>query len=73
LQKLGVTLNEKNEIIINRKSETNIPGIFAAGDCCDTDFKQAIVGVGESVSAVYSAYTFIAEKEVPKEDASKDL
>lgn len=53
---LGVELNEKGEIKINRKSETNIPGVFAAGDCCDTGFKQAITGAAEGVTASYYAY-----------------
>ena len=56
---LKVKLNEKKEIIINRQSETNVPGFFAAGDVVDTRFKQAITGVGEAVSAFYSSYTYI--------------
>ena len=32
---LGVKLNEKSEIIIDRESKTNIPGVFAAGDVAD--------------------------------------
>lgn len=62
--KLGVKVDENKEIIINRKSETNLPGAFAAGDVCDTDFKQAIVGVGEIVSAVYSAYKYISNSQI---------
>jgi len=61
---IGVKLNNKNEIIINRNSETNVAGVFAAGDVCDTQFKQAIVGVGEAVSAVYSAYKYIEDNEI---------
>lgn len=57
--KLGVKVDAKNEIIINRESKTNITGIFAAGDVCDTVFKQAITGVGEAVAAVYSAYQYL--------------
>ncbi len=55
-KELGVELNEKGEIKINRRSETNIPGVFAAGDCCDTGFKQAITGAAEGVTASYYAY-----------------
>ena len=57
---LGVKLNEKNEIMINHKtSETNVAGIFAAGDVADKPFKQAITGVSEGCTAAYSAYEFI--------------
>jgi thioredoxin reductase (NADPH) len=55
---VGVMLNERGYVKINHNSETNVPGFFAAGDVCDTRFKQAIVGVGEAVSAAYSAYLY---------------
>ncbi len=61
---LGVKTNAKNEILINRHSETNIPGVFAAGDVTDTEFKQAITGVAEGVTAVYYAYLYLGGKEV---------
>ncbi|MBL4693930.1 FAD-dependent oxidoreductase [Candidatus Gracilibacteria bacterium] len=57
-EKLGVELTDHKEIKINRRSETNLPGVFAAGDCCDTEFKQAITGSSEAVTASYHAYHF---------------
>ncbi len=60
---LGVETNEKGEIKIDRAGRTNIPGVFAAGDVVDTEFKQAITGVGEGVAAVYQAYRYVNEKE----------
>jgi len=56
---LGIKTNENGEIIINRKSETNIPGVFAAGDVADAPFKQAITGVAEGVIATYSAFDYL--------------
>src|SRR3989344_2972846 len=58
---LGVKLNKKGEIKINRNSETNVPGVYAAGDVGDTAFKQAITGVAEAVLASYSAYEHISK------------
>jgi thioredoxin reductase (NADPH) len=58
VKELGVELNDKNEIKISRKSETNIPGVFASGDCADTEFKQAITGSAEGVTAAYYAYHY---------------
>ena len=61
--KNGVKVNEKGEIIIDRSSRTNVPGIFAAGDVVDTEFKQAITGVAEGVHAAYQAYRYVNETE----------
>ncbi|MFX0170128.1 MAG: NAD(P)/FAD-dependent oxidoreductase [Candidatus Hodarchaeota archaeon] len=58
-KKLGVKTNEKGEIIINRQNATNIPGVFAGGDVTDTEFKQAITGVAEGVTAIYFAYKYV--------------
>lgn len=62
--KLGVALDEHNQIKINRNSQTNMPGVFAAGDVCDTAFKQAITGASEAVIASYFAYQYIQQNEV---------
>lgn len=61
---LGVALNDKKEIIINRRTETNIKGVFAAGDCCDTEFKQAITGSAEGVTASYYAFHIVTTEDL---------
>lgn len=58
---LGAKLNSKGEVMVNRNSQTNVPGLFAAGDVVDTKFKQAITGVAEGVTASYFAYEYITE------------
>ena len=63
-KRIGVNTNERGEIIINRKSETNVPGIFAAGDVADAPFKQAITGVAEGVIAAYSAFDYLKDMEI---------
>lgn len=61
---MGVTLNEKGEVIINKMSETNVAGFFAAGDCTATDWKQAIVGVAEGCLAAYSAFQYVGKNKI---------
>lgn len=61
---LGVELNKKGEVIINKASETNIPGFFSAGDCTDTDWKQAVIGVAEGCMAAYSAYEYLGNNKI---------
>jgi thioredoxin reductase (NADPH) len=64
-EQMGVELNEKKEIILNhRTAETNVPGIFAAGDVADKPFKQAITGVAEGCTAAFSAYEYINKSSV---------
>lgn len=64
-KEIGVELNKKGEIVINHKtSETNVKGIFAAGDVADKPFKQAITGVAEGCTAAYSAYEYITKNQV---------
>lgn len=61
---LGVKLNDRGEVEINRASETSMPGIFAAGDVADTKFKQAITGAAEAVTASFFAYDYLNKNEV---------
>jgi thioredoxin reductase (NADPH) len=62
--KLGVKLNDHGEIMINRRTETNIKGVFGAGDCCDTEFKQAITGSAEAVTSSYYAYDLCTKAKI---------
>ena len=62
-KKLGAKINEKGEIIIDhRTSETNVDGVYAAGDVTDKPFKQAITGVAEGCVAAYSGFEYIKKK-----------
>ena len=60
---LGAKVNERKEIIIDEESKTNIEGLFAAGDCANKKFKQAITGASEGVIAAFSAYELIKMRE----------
>jgi len=62
--KLGVKVNDEQEIIITREARTNVKGIYAAGDVGDLKFKQAITGVGEAVTAIYSIYDDLKKGEI---------
>jgi thioredoxin reductase (NADPH) len=57
-----VKLNEKNEIVINENCETSEPGIFAAGDVTDMEYKQIVISAGEGAKAALSAYSYIQKK-----------
>ncbi|MFH2106624.1 MAG: FAD-dependent oxidoreductase [Candidatus Micrarchaeota archaeon] len=62
-KEIGITLNEKGEIVINKDSETNVSGAYAAGDVTNSSFKQAITGAAEGVLAAVSAYKHLENKK----------
>ncbi|MEJ9230508.1 NAD(P)/FAD-dependent oxidoreductase [Peribacillus butanolivorans] len=55
---------EKNAIIVNTKQETNISGIYAAGDICTYEGKVKLIttGFGEGPTAVNNAKAYIDPK-----------
>jgi len=54
-----VEKNVKREIKINLRNETNIPGVFAAGDVTDVPEKQIIIAAGEGSKAALSASRYL--------------
>jgi thioredoxin reductase (NADPH) len=58
VKSLGVKLNKQGEVIVDKNQQTNIQGFFAAGDVTDIDWKQAIIGVAQGVTASYCCYKF---------------
>jgi len=58
-KQLKVKVNKNDEIIIDHNGNTNVSGLYAAGDVTDSEFKQAIVGSSEGVIAAYNAYNYI--------------
>lgn len=61
IEKLGLKTNEKGEIIVDKHCQTNIPGIFAAGDCTDIPEKQIVIAAGMGAIAALSAYKYIKD------------
>lgn len=60
IKEWGLNIN-KNAIIVNSKQETNISGIYAAGDICTYDGKVKLIasGIGEGPTAVNNAKAYI--------------
>lgn len=58
-----VDLNKRGEIIADRDCVTSVDGIFAAGDCTDTQYKQIVISAGEGAKASLQAYKYIVGRE----------
>lgn len=54
-----VSCNKIGEIIVDRKGRTNLEGIFAAGDCTDSPYKQIIIAMGSGATAALSAFDYL--------------
>ncbi|WP_461197450.1 alkyl hydroperoxide reductase subunit F [Enterococcus sp. N249-2] len=51
-----IVLNQRNEIVVDKQGETNIEGVFAAGDCTDSAYKQIIISMGSGATAALGAF-----------------
>ena len=47
------------EIIIGKHGETNIPGVFAAGDCTADSYKQIIIAMAGGATASLGAFDYL--------------
>ena len=51
-----VELSKFGEILVDAKGHTNVPGVFAAGDCTTVPYKQIVIAAGEGAKAALSAF-----------------
>lgn len=54
-----VTLNERQEIVVDENMMTNIPGVFAAGDCIVKRYRQVTTAVADGTIASLSAAEYL--------------
>lgn len=55
----AVELNNRGEVVIDGNNNTNVPGIFAAGDVTDQKNKQIIISMGAGANAALNAFDYI--------------
>lgn len=55
----AVERNKFGEIVIDARGATNVPGVFAAGDCTTEPFKQIIISMGSAATASLSAFDYL--------------
>lgn len=62
LKGIGLITTDDGYVKVNEAMETNIPGLFAAGDCTSAmprGFKQIQIAAAHGAIAAYSAYNYI--------------
>lgn len=58
-----VQVNELREIIIDCRTRTNIPGLFAAGDVTNGPDKQIVIAAGDGSKAALMAYDYLLHQK----------
>lgn len=54
-----VKLNERNEIVVDSDMQTNLPGVFAAGDCITKKYRQVTTAVADGTIAALAVSEYI--------------
>ncbi len=57
---LGETVERvRGEIVVDNRGATSLPGVFAAGDCTNSPYKQIIISMGSGATAALSAFDYL--------------
>ena len=54
-----VKLNKRGEVAVNCSCETELPGLYAAGDVTDVPEKQIVIAAGEGAKAALRAHHYL--------------
>ncbi len=52
----SLELTKSGEIIVDQHGATELPGVFAAGDCTNNPYKQIIISMGSGATAALGAF-----------------
>ncbi|APE29279.1 alkyl hydroperoxide reductase subunit F [Aurantiacibacter gangjinensis] len=69
LAESGIALSQHGEIEVDGHGATNLPGIFAAGDCTIVPYKQIVVAMGAGSKAALSAFDYLIRNETAEDIA----
>lgn len=55
----NIELTKFGEIVVDSHGSTNMPGVYAAGDCTNTPYKQIIIAMGSGANASLGAFDYL--------------
>ncbi|WP_208303659.1 alkyl hydroperoxide reductase subunit F [Dermatophilus congolensis] len=63
----AVQMSGRKEIVIDEHGATNVPGVFAAGDCTVAPYKQIVTAFGAGATAALGAFDHLIRTSAPAE------
>lgn len=66
LKDSGITLVRNGEIQVDVRGQTSMEGVFAAGDCTTSPYKQIIIAAGDGAKAALAAFDHLIRASAPK-------
>jgi alkyl hydroperoxide reductase subunit F len=61
----AIELSNRGEIMVDARGETDLPGIFAAGDVTTVPYKQIIIAMGDGAKASLGAFDHLIRTSAP--------
>jgi thioredoxin reductase (NADPH) len=60
---LGIKVDDTGYIEVDKNQSTNVPGVFAAGDCCNNSAKKIVTAAGDGALATETAYFYLKDNK----------
>jgi alkyl hydroperoxide reductase subunit F len=60
-----VERTDRGEVVVDERGATSVPGVFAAGDCTTTPYKQIVIAMGSGSTAALSAFDHLIRVPEP--------
>ncbi|MDO9009429.1 MAG: alkyl hydroperoxide reductase subunit F, partial [Thiobacillus sp.] len=59
-----IELSRFGEIVVDAKGQTDVPGVFGAGDCTTVPYKQIVIAMSEGAKASLAAFDYLIRSPV---------